>query len=131
MIVGVGQETVTAVVLRNNEFEYTITRNGDGTVPSISAELPGATTYYARVAHSDLTRDPVVAAAVVDVLRDAATSRLPTRPARKGHAEARILDSQLRLTHADKVDWAKLEPEERRAFLQNLNEPPRLLLRIP
>ena len=131
VIVGVGQETVTAVVLRNNEFEYTITRNGDGTVPSISAELPGAITHYARVAHSDLTRDPVVAAAVVDVLRDGATSRLPTRPARKGHAEARILDSQLRLTHADKVDWAKLEPEERRAFLQNLNEPPRLLLRIP
>jgi pimeloyl-ACP methyl ester carboxylesterase len=130
-IVGVGQETVTAVALRNNEFEYTITRHGDGTVPLVSAELPGALTHYARVAHTDLTRDPVVAAAVVELLRDGATSRLPTRSASRSRAEARILDSQLRLTHTDKVDWARLEPEERRVFLQNLNEPPQLRLRTP
>jgi len=131
VIVGVGQETVTAVSRRKDEFEYTITRLGDGTVPAVSGELPGALTHYARVAHSDLTRDPVVAAAVVDLLRDGATRRLPTRWASRGRAEARIRDSQLRRTHVDKVDWARLEPEERRVFLQNLNEPPQLKLRVP
>jgi hypothetical protein len=65
------------------------------------------------------------------MLRNGATGRLPTRSPPKGHAEARILDSQLRLTHVDKVDWAKLEPEERRVFLQNLNEPPQFKLRVP
>jgi hypothetical protein len=130
VIVGIGQETVTAATLRKDEFEYTITRNGDGTVPAVSGELPGALTHYASVAHSDLTRDPMVAAAVVDLLQKGSTRRLPTRWARRSRAEARIRDSQLRLTHIDKVDWTRLEPEERRAFLQNLNEPPQLRLRV-
>lgn len=130
-IVGVGHETVTAVARRKDEFEYTITRRGDGTVPSVSAELPGALNYYAQVAHSDLTRDPVVAAAVVDLLRKGRTRRLPARWSGRSRAEARIRDSQLRRTHVEKVDWAGLEPEERRVFLQNLNEPPQLKLRVP
>jgi len=130
-IVGIGEETVTAVSRRRDEFEYTITRHGDGTVPAISAELPGATTYYARVAHSDLTRDAVVASAVVDLLRRGATRRLNTRRSGRSAASARITDTQLRRTHVEKVDWAKLPPQERCLFLQNLNEPPKLRLRVP
>jgi pimeloyl-ACP methyl ester carboxylesterase len=130
-IVGVGHETVTAVARRNGEFEYTITRRGDGTVPSVSAELPGALTHYAHAAHSDLTRDPVVAAAVVDLLRNGRTRRLPTRWTSRSRAEASVRDSQLRRTHVEKVDWAGMEPEDRRMFLQNLNEPPQLKLRVP
>jgi len=130
-IVGVGHETVTAVARRDDEFEYTITRRGDGTVPSVSAELPGALTHYTRTAHSDLTRDPVVAAAVIDLLRNGRTRRLPTRWASRSRAEAQVSDSQLRLTHVEKVDWAGMEPEQRRVFLQNLNEPPQLKLRVP
>ncbi len=131
VIVGVGEETVTSVVRRKDEFVYTITRHGDGTVPAVSAELPGAVTHYAQVAHSDLTRDRVVAAAVVDLLRKGTTRRLPRRWAGRSAAEARISDSQLRRSHAQKVDWAKLEPEQRRVFLQELNEPPQLTLRVP
>jgi len=131
VIVGVGQETVTAVSRRNDEFIYTITRRGDGTVPAISAELPGAHTYYARAAHSDLTREPVVAAAVVDLLRKGETRRLPDKWTSRSLAEARISDQKLRRTHVEKVDWARMEPEERRVFLQNLNEPPELRLRVP
>lgn len=131
VIVGVGEETVTAVACRNEEFVYTITRHGDGTVPAVSAELPGALTHYARVAHSDLTRDRGVAAAVVDLLRKGNTRRLPRRWAARSVAAARISDSQLRRSHVEKVDWARLEPEERRVFLQNLNEPPKLKLRVP
>lgn len=130
-IVGVGEETVTSVRRRSDDFEYTITRHGDGTVPAISAALPGAPTHYARVAHSDLTRDRVVAAAVVDLLRKGTTRRLPTKWSTSSAAEARITDRQLRRTDTRKVDWAALEPEERRLFLQNLNEPPRLKLRVP
>jgi hypothetical protein len=130
-IAGVGQETVTSVAVRNDDFVYTVTRHGDGTVPASSATLAGAANHYAPVAHSDLTRDAVVAAAVVDLLRKGATRRLPQRWSSRSIASARISDQQLRRTHAGKVDWAALEPEERRVFLQNLNEPPQLQLRVP
>jgi hypothetical protein len=130
-IVGVGQETVTAVARRHDDFVYTLTRHGDGTVPAASAVLAGVRSAYARVAHSDLTRDPVVAAAVVDVLRRGATTRLPGKWLGGSRACTQVSDRQLRRSHAQKVDWAALTPEERRLFLQNLNEPPQFKLRVP
>jgi pimeloyl-ACP methyl ester carboxylesterase len=130
-IVGIGQETVTSVRRRNDDFVYTITRHGDGTVPAISAALPGAPALYAPVAHSDLTRDPRVAAAVIDLLSGGTTARLAKKWSAKSLAQAQITDKQLRRTHTQKVDWAALEPEERRLFLQELNEPPQLKLRVP
>ncbi len=130
-VVGIGQETVTAVRRRGDEFVYTVTRHGDGTVPTISAALPDAPTYYARVDHSNLTRDPEIAAAVVDLLRKGTTRRLPTKWMSSSLAEARITDRELCRRDVLKVDWAAMEPEERRLFLQNLNEPPKLKLRMP
>ncbi|MBS0380073.1 MAG: hypothetical protein JSS29_16455 [Proteobacteria bacterium] len=131
VIVGTGQETVTAVRRRGDEFVYTLTRAGDGTVAVDSALLPGARTFYARVAHSDLTRDAGVAAAVVDLLRRGRTGRLPGQLRGTSRAQAQIGDARLRRTHAVKVDWAALSPEERRVFLENLNEPPQLKLSVP
>jgi hypothetical protein len=130
-VIGVGEETVTAAERRGEDFVYTLTRHGDGTVPAVSAALHGARTFCARVAHSDLTRDPVVAAAVADLLARGTTRRLPRRPGAAGRAEARVSDTQLRRTHTRKVDWAALSPDARREFLQNLNEPPALTLRVP
>jgi len=130
-IVGVGQETVTAVTRRNDDFVYTLTRHGDGTVPAVSAVLAGVRSAYAHVAHSDLTRDPVVAAAVVDMLRRGSTTRLPATWLSGSRACTQVSDRQLRRSHAQKVDWAALTPEERRLFLQSLNEPPQFKLRVP
>ena len=129
-VVGIGQETVTSVVKRNDDFVYTITRNGDGTVPTVSAELSGARNHYTPTTHSDLTRDPTVAAAVSDILHTGTTNRLPSRWS-KTAAQAQISDRQLRRIHTRKVDWAGLEPDERLEFLENLNEPPKLQLRVP
>lgn len=130
-IIGAGQETVTRATRRNGEFVYTITRQGDGTVPVACAELPGARTYYTKVAHSELARDAVVAQAIADVLRTGETSRLQNKWSSNGKAEARISDTQLRRTHSEKVDFAQMEPEARQAFLRNLNEPPQLRLSVP
>src|SRR6266446_3291735 len=109
-IVGVGQETVTAVTRRNDDFVYTLTRQGDGTVPATSAALAGVRSAYARVAHSNLTRDPVVAAAVVDMLRRGSTTRLPAAWLSSSRACTQVSDRQLRRSHAQKVDWAALTP---------------------
>jgi len=67
----------------------------------------------------------------VDLLRQGSTRRWATKWSSTSTAQARISDTQLRRTHAQKVDWARLAPEERRIFLQNLNEPPKLQLRVP
>jgi pimeloyl-ACP methyl ester carboxylesterase len=131
LIAGMGQATVTAVSTGRDEFIYTLTRHGDGTVPTASAELPGALCVYARVAHSELTRDPLVAAAVVDLLRRGRTTRLPVQWRSASRASVRVGDRQLQRSHVEKVDWAALTPEQRRVFLQNLNEPPHLKLRVP
>jgi len=131
VVAGVGEETVTAIARRREDFVYTLTRHGDGTVPVASAELEGARSAYARVAHSDLTRHPVVAAAVVDLLKHGATARLPGRRVGASRARAQVSDAQLRRSHVDKVNWGALTPEGRRLFLENLNEPPRFTLRVP
>lgn len=131
VIAGVGEETVTGVARRADDFVYTLTRHGDGTVPVTSAELPGARHAYARVAHSDLTRDPQVAAAVVDFIRRGTSARLPARWLSASRARTRVSDRQLRRTHTEKVDWAALTPQARRLFLETLNEPPHLKLRVP
>jgi pimeloyl-ACP methyl ester carboxylesterase len=130
-IIGVGQETVTAVARRGDQFVYTVTRHGDGTVPVACAYLPGARNVHAAVPHSELARDPTVARAVIDLLRTGSTRRLPVQWQTRSLAEAQISDRELRRSHAEKVDWAHLAPEARRRFLQNLNEPPKLRLRIP
>jgi pimeloyl-ACP methyl ester carboxylesterase len=130
-VAGVGQETVTAVAKGRDGFVYTVTRHGDGTVPASSAALDGANTYFAKAAHSDLTRDSHVASALVDLLRRGSTRRLPARWTSNSRAQGRVSDRELRRTHADKVDWASLTPAQRQDFLQNLNEPLRLRLRVP
>ena len=130
-VAGVGEETVTAVSRGRGGFAYTVSRHGDGTVPASSAALDGARTYFARTAHSDLTRDAHVAAAIVDLLRKGSTRRLPARWTSNSRAAARLTDGELRRTHIGKVDWAGLTPGERRDFLQDLNEPPKLRLRVP
>jgi pimeloyl-ACP methyl ester carboxylesterase len=131
VVVGVGQETVTAVEKRKDDFVYTITRHGDGTVPAVSAGLPGARNHYTLAAHSDLTRDPTVAAAVIDLLLTGTTTHLPSKWKSKSVVQATITDQQLRRMHRDKVDWAALEPDQRRVFLENLNEPPKLEMKAP
>jgi pimeloyl-ACP methyl ester carboxylesterase len=130
-VAGVGQETVTAASKGRDGFAYTVTRHGDGTVPAQSAALQGATTYFARAAHSELTRDAQVASAIVEILRKGSTRRLPARWASGSRAQARVTDRELRETDAEKVDWADLTPAQRRDFLQNLNEPLKLRLRVP
>jgi len=131
VVAGVGAATVTAVRRRGEEFLYTLTRGGDGTVPLESALLPGVRSAFVRAAHSDLTRNAVVAGAVIDLLRAGSTRRLPSRWAGAARAAAQVSDAELRRSHAEKVEWAALTPKERRLFLENLNEPPQLRLRVP
>jgi len=66
---------------------------------------------YARVAHSNLTRDPVVAAAVVDMLRRGSTTRLPAAWLSSSRACTRVSDRQLRRSHAPESRLGRAHPE--------------------
>lgn len=131
LIAGYGRPTVTGVQRSGSGFEYFVTRNGDGTVPLSLAELPGVPTWYIREGHSELTTNDVVASAVIDLLRAWRTQRLSSVPPAPTRAVARISDSALRRTWQRKVDWHSLSTDERREFLETLNDPPALQLRAP
>jgi hypothetical protein len=131
VVIGTGQPTVTGIERAADDFVYTVTLHGDGTVPAVSARLNGAHTYYVACAHSELTRDPLVATAIADILKTGATRRLARRWSPRNRATGRISDTALRLTRTGKVDLTTLEPDARRLFMQTLNEPPPLRLRTP
>ncbi len=131
VIAGIGHRTVTDAVRSADGFRYTITRGGDGTVPAASAAPPGMQTYYTRAAHSDLTLDGQVADAIVDLLRFGVTTRLPARWSSRARARAMISDAELAALPAGKLHWARLSAHQRQAFLDGLNEPPPVRLRVP
>jgi hypothetical protein len=124
LIVGQGRRTPTRVTRKANEFLYVYSLDGDGTVPTACAILPGARTYYVDATHSDLPRTTNVVDAVVDILRSGTTARLPLHAATRPRSIERWSDRELRALHVGKIDWAALTPDERRRFLESLNEPP-------
>ncbi len=122
-IAGIGAPTVTAALPDRREFTYTYRRDGDGTVPLASAQLPGASLHVAPVAHGLLPRDALVGEAVLDLLRDGATSRLASLRPRAPAAAVKVTDADLHRALTGKLDWDALSGEQRRNFLENLNDP--------
>jgi len=122
-IAGIGAPTVTAARAARREFSYTYRRDGDGTVPLESAQLPGASLYVAPVTHSLLPRDDLVGTAVLDLLRDGHTARLAAGRPRAPAAALELRDSDLHQALTGKLDWPALTGEQRRHFLENLNDP--------
>ncbi|MDA1316178.1 MAG: alpha/beta fold hydrolase [Acidobacteria bacterium] len=82
LIAGVDQETKVSATVERNEFVYTVTKDGDGTVPLESALLPGVQkTWFASAGHGLFANNRGVRDATVDILKTGATSALPaSRP---------------------------------------------------
>lgn len=123
-ICGTLQRTVTGLRLERDEFVYQVSDAGDGTVPLASAQLAGSHNYFVRCEHSALPRSATVARAVLEVLRQGRTTRLASLASTRNAREVRVSDSQLRTTWNMKIDWAMMTPEERRRYLNQLNQPP-------
>lgn len=123
-IAGVDQETITAIRLVDNHFEYTITRDGDGTVPLQLAAWPGARTWYAREGHGALTNNDAVLAAVIDILKRDTTQQLPsTPPAVATRGQRTTTDRELRQQALRKVVWDTLSLDSRRRILEPIISP--------
>ncbi len=124
LIAGVNQETVVAADLQEAQFEYTIRRDGDGTVPLSLAQWNGAQTWYVEENHGGLTNNNSVLAAVDDVLRSGSTSRLSDRaPVTHRDSGRRVTDAELRREAVTKVRWDTLSLDSRRRILDPVITP--------
>ncbi len=79
LVAGVNQETTVGLRVENGSFVYELSREGDGTVPLLFAELPGTRTYYVEESHGSLPNNGRVESAVIDLLRNGETTLLPTQ----------------------------------------------------
>jgi hypothetical protein len=131
LLVGCNRITATGVALRDGDFEYEYSLRGDGTVPIALAELEGARHRYIDCGHSDLPLSDRVIAGTVDLLKTGSTRRFAAKPRIRNGSRARVRDAELRQEYLGKVDWQHMSPEERREFLDTLNEPPRRLRPAP
>lgn len=127
VIVGCNQTTATGVTKTAGEFVYDYSLRGDGTVPMALARLDGANHRYVECDHSDLPLSDRVIAGTIDLLKTGKSRRLRTAPPALRGKRTRVRDSELRAQYQGKVDWPHMSPEERRLFLDTLNEPPRRL----
>ncbi len=96
LIVGVNQETVTGLELRDRQFAYTQSRAGDGTVPLAFAQLDGVSTHYVDESHGSLPNHAQVARAVADLLRTGQTNLLPSSWTAPRAVPRQLDDRQLR-----------------------------------
>jgi pimeloyl-ACP methyl ester carboxylesterase len=124
-VVGCNRITATGVARRAGDFEYEYSLRGDGTVPVALAQLDGARHRYVDCGHSDLPLSDRVIAGTIDLLKTGTTRRFAAKPRIRSASRMRVRDADLRKDHQGKVDWPHMSPEERRLFLDSLNEPPR------
>ena len=92
LIAGINQDTATDVQLDGNDFKFSITKDGDGTVPLAFAQLPSVPTYYVEDEHGSLPNNSKVIAAVKDLLSLGQTTVLPQQRPPVQRAAPRILD---------------------------------------
>jgi hypothetical protein len=111
--------------MRDGEFEYEYSLRGDGTVPMDLARLDGARHRYVNCGHSDMPLSERVIAGTIDLLKSGTTRRFTATPRIRRTLRLRVRDAELRREYLGKVDWPHMSPEERRQFLDTLNEPPR------
>ncbi len=124
MVVGCNRATATRLALRDGEFEYEYTLEGDGTVPMSLAQLPGAHHAYVDCDHSDMPLADEVIRGTIDLLEADSTARFASQPVARPDCVIRVRDSGLRELFNGKVDWPHMTPAQRREFLDTLNEPP-------
>ena len=82
-VAGCQQPTIVGMnVVGRGDFDYVLSREGDGRVPHALGLLPGVPAYYIDEVHGDLARNEEVLRALDDLLESGSTSQLPTKPSR-------------------------------------------------
>jgi hypothetical protein len=125
LIAGINQETVVNVRREGDEFVYTTSLEGDGTVPLALAQLEGVETFFVEEAHGSLANNADVARAVIDLVATARTAVLPTTwsPGRRG-ALREVRAADLAPAPYGGRRGAQISPREVREMLSDFAAPP-------
>jgi hypothetical protein len=128
-IAGHGFATCAAARQQHGEWQFQFTSDGDGTVTLASAQPDAGTCYLTNTLHGELPRTILLAQAIVELLQTGHTTLLPQAAASTPRAAAAqdaawVPAADLPRISAAKIDWALMEPIERRIFLETLNDPP-------
>ena len=127
MISGVNRETVVNAALSDNghELNYTITNEGDGTVPLRCAVLPSATkNYYVEGEHGALANNAQIQRALPSILATGKTSELPESPPLIRSVEQRVIsETALNLPPAERPRGQLPSVREQRLMLAELAAP--------
>ena len=121
LIAGVDQETKVSAAREKDEFVYSVTKEGDGTVPLESALLPGVKkTWFASAGHGFFANNGGVRAATVDILNTGDTAALSTSRPGGSRSVQLVRESEMRAV-ADtrkrtRGDTAMSHPERLRAI---------------
>lgn len=97
LIAGVDQATKVAATVDKGEFVYSVTKEGDGTVPLESALLPGVRkTWFASAGHGFFANNGGVRAATVEILNTGDTTLLSTNRPTVTRTAQRVSETELR-----------------------------------
>jgi pimeloyl-ACP methyl ester carboxylesterase len=104
-VAGCQQPTIVGMnIAGRGDFDYVLSREGDGRVPHALGLLPGVPTYYIDEVHGDLARNEQVLRALDDLLESGSTSVLATRPTRGAKRGAPNLREYQRATDGVLMD---------------------------
>lgn len=124
LIAGVNQSTITDAWIRNGEFEFAFSPEGDGTVPLAFAKLPGVPTYYIEEAHGSLPNNRTVQDAVIEILQRGSTSQLDTQYVPPPARRAPVVERESALRAAMALDKHRgLGKQEMRNILREFAAP--------
>jgi pimeloyl-ACP methyl ester carboxylesterase len=112
LIAGVNQRTTVAATIEGDEFVFTESNEGDGTVPLAFARLDGALTYFIEEEHGALPGHSEVGAAVIDLFRRGATDRLPRSWTPGVRAMSRASETEIRAEWERRGPRGLRKPEE-------------------
>jgi hypothetical protein len=125
MICGVGRDTVVDVQVKDGEFAYSLSKDGDGCVPLALAKIgTAAKTYYVPEEHGSLPNNGAIQAALPSILATGETSKLADSYAPDGSRGLRtISEAELAARNAPLSRGAPSVSEQRR-LLEEFAAPP-------
>ncbi|AMB47606.1 hypothetical protein Y590_21885 [Methylobacterium sp. AMS5] len=124
-IVGVNQQTVIGAEVVDSEFVYTLTNDGDGTVPLTCARLADAKRiYYVEEEHGALPNNAAVARAIQTLIATGETRELSSDYVARRSGPARsVRESELGVNVYEGVRGRRLSTREERTFLAGFAAP--------
>lgn len=125
MICGVNRDTVVDAKVENEEFVYTISKDGDGTVPLDLARISSAKqTYYVDEGHGSLPGNARIQSALPSILATGRTTELPDKHETRRNAPVRFVsEHELGLAYARRARGAP-SVREQRLLLEEFAAPP-------